>query len=96
MRLNDWDFMVPPHCTDLARDYILAFYLNWCDDEKRARRELIHFGAKDEDTVVGKKGEALEPPSLTGAVVPPVPVELHTHRPRMWHCPGTAPTTVTL
>ena len=25
MRLNNWDFNEPPHCTDLAKDYIAAF-----------------------------------------------------------------------
>ena len=96
MRLNGWDFEEPPHCTALAKDYIAAFYLNWNDDEKRARREYLNFGAKDTDTVVGSNGEVIDPPSLTGAIVPPVPVELHEHRPRMWHSPGTAPTSMDL
>ena len=83
MRLRGWDFTPPPFCTDLAKDYIAAFHLNWDDDEKRWQRELINLGATDSETVIGKHGVALEPPSLTGAIVPPVPAELHGHHPRM-------------
>ena len=57
--------------------------LNWADDEKRMQRELIKLGAHDTETIIGKDGVELDPPSLTGAVVPPVPPELHGHRPRL-------------
>ena len=56
MRLQGWDFNPPPHCTDLAKDYIAAFYLNWSDDDKRSRRELINMAATDVETVIGKWG----------------------------------------
>ena len=90
MRLQGWDFETPPHCTDLAKDYIAAFYLNWSDDEKRTRRELINMAATDDENVIGKDGVELESPSFTGAIVPPVPAELHEHHPRMWCCPDSA------
>ena len=64
MRLRGWDFSPPPFCADLAKDFIAAFHLNWADDEKRMQRELINLGATDTETVIGKRGVELEPPSL--------------------------------
>ena len=90
MRIQGWDFTPPPGCTDLAKDYIEAFYLNWHDDERRMRRELVDLKAADDSVVFGKDGIELPPPSLTGAVVPSVPTELHAHRPRMWCCSDIA------
>ena len=41
-------------------------------------------GAQDTETVIGADGIELDPPSSSGAVVPPVPPELHARRPRLW------------
>ena len=84
MKLQGWDFPPPSTCTDLARDYFAAFNLNWADDEKRCARQLIRLGVQDTETVIGADGVELDPPASSGAVVPPVPPELHDRRPRLW------------
>ena len=83
VKLRGWDFSPPSPCADLARDYFAAFHLNWADDKKRCARQLIRLGAQDTETVIGADGVELDPPSSSGAVVPPVPPELHDHRPRL-------------
>ena len=84
MYLRGWHLEAPPACSDLAREYIEAFLFNWADDDRRTQRELVKPGATDSEEIVGKQGEVLPPPSLTGAIVPPVPDELFGYHPRMW------------
>ena len=84
MLIRGWDFTPPPFCTDLAKEYIAAFYLNWSDDERRFQRELVDLNVTDTARIRGHHGMDLAPPSLTGAIVPPVPAELHAHHPRLW------------
>ena len=54
------------------------------DDEKRAARQWAKFDIGDSETVAGKDGDILDPPSKLGASVPPVPSELVNRRPRLW------------
>ena len=84
MSIHGWDFLPPPNCTELAQDYMAAFHLNWEDDERRMHRELIDLAATDSEQIFGKHGEELAPPSITGALVPPVPDELREHHPHLW------------
>ena len=84
MSLRGWDFFPPPNCTDLAKDYISAFYLNWEDDQRRMQRDLIKLGATDSEPIFGKQGEELARPSTTGALMPPLPSELLEHHPHLW------------
>ena len=84
MGLRGWDFFPPPNCTDLAKDYISAFYLNWEDDQRRMQRELVNLGATDSEQILGKQGEELARPSATGAIMPPLPSELREHHPHLW------------
>ena len=79
-----WDFPPPTPCTDLARDYYAAFNWNMLDDERRSARQWVRLDAQDAETVIGKDGEILDPPSTCGAIAPAVPSELLDHRPRLW------------
>ena len=65
-------------------DYYAAVNWNRMDDEKRAARQWAKFDIGDSETVTGKDGDILDPPSKMGVSVPPAPSELVNRPPRFW------------
>ena len=74
MRLHRWDLSPPSPCTDLVLDYYAAANWDRTDDEKRAARQWAKFDVGDSETVTGKDGAILDPPSKMGHSFPPCPL----------------------